>query len=744
MYQPLDRDTADHSPLNSNKSQQPSQIRPVVPDHGVASLKPKKTFKRPTKRLSLFLKFSLVISLLFLAGAVAFISWLWWAPHQDVRWRKWVLAPNRLQLSITLSAVVIRTAIGILATAATAMIASAAVERRGVYLQDIAQVSVARFSSDGPLSLSLLALTSSSLQPLVRLVLALLAITTIAAQFTSTLLVADLEQRRVVAFADSISNAYTFIPGNHSSGKPPEAVSGYAHNYWIQRPRLTETFAEYTGTAAEGEGLDDTGPTVRAFLPVASQQERESLLEFQGMARVLDTRFICMRPQLSNVRPCNGTDGVDICGSIRLDPTVDAAAAAGLTWTDEMNFNFSCPVTGYMGNRYDWQICAYETLNWTSFDWSLRNTTRMTTMRIVWDAGRIQGNMSSDSMESTVKVLSSTGSGPWTRESLHIRLVDSNTVGKDQYINFNMTMCAQFYNYPDSIQYLNVSATSSSNRTEPTYDWDVEREVYDTSAVRRQLGAVRDPSSLSHDDRQVLTISKDNLDSAVADARDGSEWQQYAADRSLEWFFDRVTYARMPSMPIAFCHNCAPNLDSQDGTSDVIYERLFGDTIDETGSPARAMQAVYFTLARLVYYDFLSAFSPNTAVPGMDTADVVTFELTSIPWRFRGYLAVVGIILVFLASFAAAAVLFRSTRYSLPENAWHTVAQISESPELADLLHDAKVATDGDVGRLAKASKSQRFVVRDGVFTQASGAGLDVELESNQSRRRLTTHEAVS
>lgn len=197
-------------------------------------------------------------------------------------------------------------------------------------------------------------------------------------------------------------------------------------------------------------------------------------------------------------------------------------------------------------------------------------------------------------------------------------------------------------------------------------------------------------------------------------------------------------------MPIAFCHNCAPNLDSQDGTSDVVYERLFGDTIDETGSPARAMQAVYFTLARLVYYDFLSAFSPNTAAPGMDTADVVTFELTSIPWRFRGYLAVVGILIIFLASFAAAVVLFRSTWYSLLENAWHTVAQISESPELADLLHGARVATDDDVGRLAKASKSQRFVVRDGVFTQASGADLDMELESNQSRRRLTTHEAVS
>ncbi|KAK1638590.1 hypothetical protein BDP81DRAFT_392045 [Colletotrichum phormii] len=738
MYQPLDRDTSNRSPLNTNKSQQLSQVRPIEGQHGDASRKSKRIPNQAPKRLSLFLKSSLVASLLFLAGAVAFISWLWWAPHQDVRWRKWVLAPNRLQLSITLSAVVIRTAIGILATAATAMITSVAVERRGVYLHDIAQVSVARFSSDGPLSLSLLALTSSSLQPLVRVVFALLAITTIATQFTSTLLVADLEQRRVVTFPDSVSNAYTFMTGNLLSGRPPEAVSGYAHNYWIQRPRLTETFAEYTGTAAEGKELDDTGPTVRAFLPVASQQERESLLEFQGMARVLDTRFVCTRPQLSNVRPCNGTDG-----SIRLDPDVDVAAAVGLMWTDNMNFNFSCPVTGYMGSQYDWQICAYETLNWTSFDWSLHNTTRMTTMRIVWDAGRLQRNMSSDSLRSTVKVLSSTGIGPWTRESLHIRLVDSDTAEKDQYINFNMTMCAQFYNYPDSVQYLNVSATSSSNRTEPTYEWDVEREIYDTSAVRRQLGAVKDASSLSHEDRQILSISKDSLDSALSEARDGSQWQQYAADRSLTWFFDRVTYFRMPSMPIAFCLYCAPNFDSQDGTSDVVYERLFGDTIDETGYPARAMQAVYFTLARLVYYDFLSAFSPNYAAPGTDTADVVTFELTSIPWRFRGYLAVVGILVVFLASFAAAAVLFRSTRYSLPENAWHTVAQISESPELANLLHDARVATDDDVGRLAKASKSDRFAVRDGVFTRASGVGLDMELESNQSRHRLTTHEQV-
>lgn len=82
---------------------------------------------------------------------------------------------------------------------------------------------------------------------------------------------------------------------------------------------------------------------------------------------------------------------------------------------------------------------------------------------------------------------------------------------------------------------------------------------------------------------------------------------------------------------------------------------MFEDAMDEPQSPARSLQANYFTLARVVYYDFISSFGPNTDVPGADTASLVIFQLTSLPQRFRGYLAVLVIIAVFFVNLAAAA-----------------------------------------------------------------------------------------
>lgn len=172
MYQPIHGETSGQPQVTANKnraifSQETSFTQTTEPSHplpGSRIKEPHVLVTRRKKRLSQWIKFNFLISLLALAGAVAFISWLWWASREDVQWREWVLALNRLSLAITLTAVVIRIAIGFLAGLATAMAASGAVERRGVQLHAIAQVSVARFASDGPLSLGFLALKGSSLR----------------------------------------------------------------------------------------------------------------------------------------------------------------------------------------------------------------------------------------------------------------------------------------------------------------------------------------------------------------------------------------------------------------------------------------------------------------------------------------------------------------------------------------------------------------------------------------------------
>lgn len=285
--------------------------------------------------------------------------------------------------------------------------------------------------------------------------------------------------------------------------------------------------------------------------------------------------------------------------------------------------------------------------------------------------------------------------------------------------------------------------------------------------MRRQLGAVRNASSISTEDRQILLIDRESFESSLAEIRSGraSYNQDWGVQFAWEW--------AQPLGPMPQPSDIG-RLDNR------FYMRLFNETLRETGSPARALQAIYFTCARVSYYHLMIAFTPNTETPGAATAEIVTSERTQVPRNRRGYWAVVGVLAVFLATSAAVAALFRSTRYSIVNNSWHTVAQIAESEELVELLREAKLATDDEVERLIEGSsetispppsgagpssyvkdvilrafrvlvsslaslftsggagKAQRFVIRDGVFVRASGVSLDVELEENVSRRRLT------
>ncbi|KAJ3944752.1 hypothetical protein N0V92_013541 [Colletotrichum tropicale] len=133
---------------------------------------------------------------------------------------------------------------------------------------------------------------------------------------------------------------------------------------------------------------------------------------------------------------------------------------------------------------------------------------------------------------------------------------------------------------------------------------------------------------------------------------------------------------------------------------DSLYMRIFADTITETGSPARALQALYFTLERSIYYNRMSSYSLNEPDREAAVADIVTFDPMQVPKDFKGYWAVAGILAVFLAAFTAVIWLYRPTQYSLPGNSWHVIAQVSESAELAEVLQKARLATDDEVEKL--------------------------------------------
>ncbi|KAF6813158.1 hypothetical protein CPLU01_14713, partial [Colletotrichum plurivorum] len=826
-----------YQPIGNSTTGPPARDDQTKPDYE-SFTSPPRTKRR---RLGLLIRLSTTLSLASLVLALAFISWLWWAPRDDPRWRRWVLVPNRLQLSVNVASLVVRTAIGTLAASAAAMLASVAVERCGVRLHAVAQVSITRFASNGSLSLAALALQDSISSFFLRMVLLCLALTTIASQFTSTLLVADLERGRIGSFPKQASGAYCAIAEANSTSDP--VLYRQQREYWMQTPRLSETYAEYAEAGVAADGVDDTGLTLRAFLPFTLSETRERLQVFQGEATVVNSRFTCVRPEVSNLEVFYRTYlysvGPTISGTVNVDGLL-AEGAFGLKTESLNEVEFNCSI---LLERYTWQYCQ---LGWFDKNWPKRvgnfsghDRGRLVPIGILWDAGNLatsslpmnRGMLLQDRETASLnlsrsditpnafklEVRKAEKSGPWARLTLdeigfldgmrrmakcnfirintkwlirnnfeenEIREIQSaweagrwddaqrltsqripdedaaletnrlkelfrrldqetsNAKNKSSGgINLGMTVCADFGSHwwagsdPSRLSHLKILATSTESRREASYGLAAGRDVYNTSVARTQLGALSGPAT-TNEDRQIMSISPGSLEGFLTHVRKNETYSEThgGGDKLLQSWFKTTGIG----YSILFHSGIAQNRYSAVNQG---YSDLLNDTIHETDSPARALQAVYFSKARQVYNDFINL------MPARDDSNITvsTFEPATVPGRRRaGYWAVVGISAAFLVCWLVIRVLFDSTESSLPDNAWHTVAQVSESAEMAAILSISRTKRDKEVVEICRRLKDDedeedRFVVRGGVFARAStssAAAKDgAERESRRRRR---------
>ncbi|KAK2732290.1 hypothetical protein CKAH01_02236 [Colletotrichum kahawae] len=407
----------------------------------------------------------------------------------------------------------------------------------------------------------------------------------------------------------------------------------------MRRPPFAETFAEYSEAGLVDERVDDTGPTIRAFLPFESTETRESVSTFRGMTRVSDSRVVCLRPILSNLTLCeieisDSESNIGICGVLQLNRTDDI--------------------------KLLWDMTGHNIPTFSDYD--LYNP-------------------------SSLDMLGSTANGPWTSQFEH----DSMRAGENT---------------------------------------------------------------------------------------------KYGTGRMMNDFLGSL-FDRSQDAPILLCSDCLLTWSPSYVMVDDLYTQLFEDTLNATSSPARALQAMYFTLERSVYYDQLSRYLStelNDSEPAV--AEIMTFEVTQVPEHHRGYWAVVGIITALLATLAVVAWLYRPMLYSLPGNSWHAIAQVSESAELADLLRKARLSTDKEVEQMiggtpkntsgrgdgfviyakeglrraqqrflavfksSASSGSQKkvshLVLQEGVFVRVSEEEAYTELKASGFRRRLARRDSWS
>ena len=292
-----------------------------------------------------------------------------WLSDRSVRvWRR-IMLDDFAKQAVTISALILTTALTFLGGVATAMIAAVSLEHRGVPIQDAAQVSIARFSNAGPHTFWIsMFFRKTFIELPSRLLLICLLITALASQFSATILLSDLGQGVVVGSPTTSTNTSGFsyvgaeYDANTEEFQSPTSPFFASPNYWTTDPTVFQAFAEYTEPGNPSDGVDDTGLTLRALLPFSDAAARQSVRNFTGMAPVFDTRVVCARPQLESLRlDPNRTTGfvVYLEGNFSVPSSLPGLAAT------EPQVNFDCqlasPFQALNGSVQDrgkfWSIC---------------------------------------------------------------------------------------------------------------------------------------------------------------------------------------------------------------------------------------------------------------------------------------------------------------------------------------------------------------------------------------------------
>jgi len=295
------------------------------------------------RRFTPYLLFMGLASVFLVAFGIGILSFLWFG-NQSATWNHIVIS-NWLTRTVTLTALAIRIAVTVQAGIATSMLASLIIEVSGLRLEHAPEISMMRLNNNGPQSLLWLYFFQPKQLGNAILLLGLL-VTTLATQFTSTLLLSDIGSGDVVEAPISSNISYGFKTQTTTKDGLNFITDGLVlqelvleqENYWSQTPTEFPSFGEYAFPTNKTDGVDDTGITLRAFLPFSDKRNRSSIRNYTGPGFVYDARVVCIAPHFHALERC-GDSGERLCGMVAPGPSVVTQGL--ITGTDRTQFNCS-------------------------------------------------------------------------------------------------------------------------------------------------------------------------------------------------------------------------------------------------------------------------------------------------------------------------------------------------------------------------------------------------------------------
>ena len=352
--------TVEQKPEQSSLANNPDDLNPQSTAPQSHSYGSRSIWKRFAKVTAVLLAGDLVLLL-----AIVYLSFLWNGTVKTHLWKRVILA-DWAATSVAITAVFVRAVVTI-HTGVNVSVVSLAVLRRGALLPDVPRLSSMRHSPTSALWLSktLISGVSQHIDPLLLgLSLLLTALTTLL-QFSSTLLISDLSTWPLES--DAVETSFRILANDSYDQNRlyenfyTDALASYAPSYPV--------FAEARRDQAKltDPSFDDTGPTLRALLPISTENNRSSLQYFEGNTSLYDARWICAQPNITDLS-LTGTwhDSMSLIGVWKPSSLVPPMVAAATDPLQYHRFNITWLPNKETSYRYGGSMMS-DLISWPIF-----------------------------------------------------------------------------------------------------------------------------------------------------------------------------------------------------------------------------------------------------------------------------------------------------------------------------------------------------------------------------------------
>ena len=548
-------------------------------------------------------------------------------------------------------------------------------------------------------------------------------------------------------------------------------VTSIVGSKWTVGVRQYPAFAEYAdGKVKNGSsGVSDTGLNVRAFLPIDGQGNRSSIHVYNGPATVVDSRVVCVRPNITNlgarlarlapydsfslpptpILHGNISIPLDLLQEVsasRLSPLVEPIA--------EFNCSISYGIAPDNGAKYhpsDWDlsICqlnqrGYSLRNaWMSLDEPLVYVDSMTrsfknpgpayllvnfSSRVKFEYASTDHPMVDYSLIEDIFNDSKPGLVRRTRgDWIDVYRTNNSSTAADATLSFSMCYTAS------TASYLNVSASSTVPLVQPRYSYDSVDGRIRFDDVRKQMLS---SSHTTIEQRGILSLSSQVLSLQPRVLGEEAYMElPYLGNFDMEIAFKVRPFEYAPTINLVQFYEPVTN------RADISIGGLLLEVLREGGTPAEAVQSMFTALCASRYEDYVFLNDGNMTYPAR--SDFVAVQVPGGKGQpvfiaagpTRSYILVMAAIVVhslvtifaivwfckgtcFWQQFVTQLTSSIATNSTLLWESWSNISQVI-SPQTAPYLERAAQATDSEI---------KAWMKDDGL---------------NDSRTAISTHPAV-